>query len=161
LTGYIDRRQGRWDDSLKNLQQALSLDPRGPQTSFMLEQISRTYELLRRYADMAAALDRALTLASNNPTLRLNRAKVDLNSRGDIQPFKKTLRPLVADKSQAAQYASQWLEVAKYERNWDEAIRALSVMAPDGCREEAFPFPLGWCEGVVARARGDGESARS
>ena len=32
-------------------------------------------------------------------------------------------------------------------------------MAPDGCRDEAFPFPLGWCEGVVARARGDGESA--
>src|SRR5205823_3249459 len=29
LAGYIDRRQGRWDDSLKNMQQALSLDPSG------------------------------------------------------------------------------------------------------------------------------------
>jgi TolB-like protein/class 3 adenylate cyclase/Tfp pilus assembly protein PilF len=160
LTGYIDRRQGRWDDSIKNMQQALSLDPRGPQTPFMLEQISRTYELLRRYADMAAALDRALALASNNPVLRLNRARIDLNSRGDIQPFKNTLRPLVADKSQAAEYASQWLGLAEYERNWDEAARALSVMPPDGCREEAFPFPRGWCQGRVARARGDGESAR-
>src|SRR5205085_9090526 len=35
LAGYVDRRQGRWDDSLKNMQQALSLDPRGPQTPFM------------------------------------------------------------------------------------------------------------------------------
>jgi TolB-like protein/class 3 adenylate cyclase/Flp pilus assembly protein TadD len=161
LMSYIDRRQGRWDDSLTNIQQALSLDPRGPQTPFMLEQISRTYELLRRYADMAAALDRAVALVPNNPTLRLNRARVDLSSRGDIQSFKNTLRPLVADKSHAAEYAFPWLELAEYERNWDEATRALSVMAPDGCRDEAFPFPRGWCEGIVARARGDGEGARA
>src|ERR1700719_4355053 len=77
LTGYIDRRQGRWDDSLKNMQQALSLDPRGPQTPFMLEQISRTYQLMRRYADAAAALDHAIALASNNPALRINRARID------------------------------------------------------------------------------------
>ncbi len=160
LTAYIDRRQGRWDDSLKNMQQALSLDPRGPQTPFMLEQISRTYELLRRYADMAAALDRALALVPNNPTLRLNRARVDLSSRGDIQPFKTTLRSLLGDKPQAADFAPQWFEVAEYERNWDEATRALSAMAPDGCRDEAFPFPLGWCEGAVARFRGDDESTR-
>jgi TolB-like protein/Flp pilus assembly protein TadD len=161
LMSYIDRRQGRWDDSLTNIQQAISLDPRGPQTPFMLEQISRTYELLRRYADVAAALDRALALVPDNPTLRLNRARVDLSSRGDIQSFKNTLRPLVADKSHAAEYAFAWLELAEYERNWDEATRALSVMAPDGCRDEAFPFPRGWCEGVVARARGDGEGARA
>src|SRR5207237_2361389 len=49
LAGYIDRRQGRWDDSLKNMEQALSLDPRGPQTLLMLEQISRTYQLMRHF----------------------------------------------------------------------------------------------------------------
>jgi serine/threonine-protein kinase len=159
LMGYVDRRQGRWDDSLKNTQQAISLDPRGPQTPFMLEQISRTYQLMRRYADAATALDRALALASNNPTLRVNRATVDLISRGDVQPLKNTLRSLIADRSDAADFASQWLEVAQYERNWEEAARALNVMPPDGCREEAFPFPRGWCEGVVARARGNDEGA--
>ena len=159
LLGYLDRRQGRWDDSLKNMQQALSLDPRGPQTPFLLEQISRTYELLRRYADMAATLDRALALAPNNPNLRLSRATVDLVSRGDIQPFKNTLRSLIVDKSHDAGFASELLELAKYERNWDEAVRALSLMPADGCRDEGFPFPRGWCEGVVARSRGDSEGA--
>jgi TolB-like protein/class 3 adenylate cyclase len=160
LTGYIDRRQGRWDDSLKNMDQAVSLDPRGPKTPFMLEQISRTYELLRRYTDVAAALDRALALAPNNPSLRVRRANIDLASRGDIESFKNTLRSFVSDKSEAADFALQSLEVAKYERNWDEAARVVSLMPPDGCREEAFPFPRGWCEGVVARSRGDGERAR-
>src|SRR5205807_3610822 len=159
LAGYIDRRQGRWDDSLKNFQQAISLDPRGPQTPFMLEQISRTYDLLRRYVDMAAALDRAIALAPNNPNLRLNRARVDLISRGDIQPFKNTLRSLVVDKSHAADFAYELHEVAGYERSWEEAARAVSVMGRDGCRDEAFPFPLAWCEGVAARSRGDGALA--
>src|SRR5205823_4461298 len=94
LTGYIDRRQSRWDKSLENMQHALQLDPAGPQTPFMLGQISRTYELLRRYPDMVAALDRALGLAPTNSNLRLNRANVDLVSRGDIQPLKNTLRYL-------------------------------------------------------------------
>jgi TolB-like protein/class 3 adenylate cyclase/Tfp pilus assembly protein PilF len=162
LSGYIDRRQGRWDDSLKNMQRAISLDPRGPQTPFVLEQISRTYQLLRRYADEAATLDRALTLAPSNPNLSVRRANVDLEARADIQPLKKTLPSLVAEKSEAAaDFALQSLELARYERNWDAAARALSVMPLDGCREEAFPFPRAWCEGVVARCRGDGERART
>jgi serine/threonine-protein kinase len=162
LTGYIDRRQGRWDDSLKNMEQALSLDPRGPQTPFMLEQISRTYELLRRYPDEAAVLDRALSLVPNNPSLRLRRANISLLSRGDIQPFKNALSSLAADKSGPPEmFADQWLELAKYERNWDDAARAVAMMGDDGCREEAFPFPRGWCEGGVARARGDGATARA
>ena len=162
LTGYIDRRQGRWDDSIKNMQQALSLDPRGPQTPFMLEQISRTYQLLPRYMDAAAALDRAIALAPNNPTLRMNRANIDLLSRADIQRCKNTLRALIAEKPEAsADFAQQSFELAKYEHNWDEAAHALTVMPADGCRDEAFPFPRGWCEGVLARLRGDGEHARA
>ena len=158
LTGYIDRRQGRWDESLKNMQHAISLDPRGPQTPFMLEQISRTYQLLRRYPDEAATLDRAITLAPNNPNLQINRAYVDLTSRGDIQAYKNALRSLVSDH--AADFASQSLYLAMYERKWDDAERALNVMTADGCREEAFPFPRTWCEGVVARSRGDSAGAR-
>ena len=30
LTGYIDRRQGRWDESTKNLERAIELDPQNP-----------------------------------------------------------------------------------------------------------------------------------
>src|SRR3989440_3840391 len=102
LAGYIDRRQGRWDESLKNMQRAISLDPSGPQTPFVLEQISRTYELLRRYSEVTALMDRALALAPNNPSLRYQRANIDLVSRADIQPLKNILRILVAEKPEAA-----------------------------------------------------------
>jgi TolB-like protein/class 3 adenylate cyclase/Tfp pilus assembly protein PilF len=162
LAGYIDRRQGRWDDSIKNMQQALSIDPRGPQTPFTLEQLSRTYELLRRYPEATATIDRALALAPSNPSLRHRRASIEMAASADVQSYKKTLNALIAEKPElASDFAQQSFELAKCEHNWDEAARALSIMTPDGCRDEAFPFPRAWCDGTLARLRGDTEHARS
>ena len=50
LAGYIDRRQGHWEKSLEEMKQALELDPRN---FSILQQISGTYEALRRYKEMA------------------------------------------------------------------------------------------------------------
>ena len=162
LISYVDRRQGRWDESLKSMEKALSLDPRGPQTPFMLEQVSRTYDLLRRYPDAAASLDRAIALAPNNQNLQMRRAFVDVSASGELQSLKEILRPVVAARSSsAAEFAPQWFQLASYEHNWDEAARALSVMPADGCRDEVFPLPRAWCEGIVARSRGDGEHAHT
>ena len=39
LAGYIDRRQGRWDQSTKNLERAVELDPQNPA---VLQQLALT-----------------------------------------------------------------------------------------------------------------------
>jgi tetratricopeptide (TPR) repeat protein len=57
LTGYIDRRQGRQEEGLRNLERALELDPRNFGT---LQQIALSYGAFRRYPEMVAVLDRAL-----------------------------------------------------------------------------------------------------
>src|SRR4029453_8044845 len=54
LSGYIDRRQGRWQKSIEEMNRALELDPRN---FSILQQISLTYEALRRYKEMGATLD--------------------------------------------------------------------------------------------------------
>jgi len=53
MAGFIDRRQGHWEKSLDEMKQALELDPRN---FSILQQISLTYEALRRYKEMAATL---------------------------------------------------------------------------------------------------------
>jgi tetratricopeptide (TPR) repeat protein len=40
------------------------------------------------------------------------------------------------------------------------AERALSILATNGCQDEGIPFPRAWCEGMVARLRGDEPAAR-
>src|SRR4029450_7670661 len=76
LAAYIDRRQGRWEDSVQNFDRAAKLDPRN---ASILQQFSLAYENLRRYADVAATLDRALMLVPNDVFLRTQRAGVALN----------------------------------------------------------------------------------
>src|SRR4030095_4330983 len=59
LKGYIERRRGNQQEALQSLERAVDLDPR---TFFILQQIAASYDMLRRYADEAAMLDRALAV---------------------------------------------------------------------------------------------------
>ena len=58
-TGYIDRREGHWEEATRNLESAVELDPRN---FFTLQQLAPTYHYLRRYAAEARTLDRALAI---------------------------------------------------------------------------------------------------
>lgn len=59
LRGYIEGPRGKHEESLRNLQRAIELDPRN---FFTLEQIALRYQNLRRYQDMKVVLDRALAI---------------------------------------------------------------------------------------------------
>jgi TolB-like protein/class 3 adenylate cyclase/Tfp pilus assembly protein PilF len=159
LAAYIDRRQGRWEDSIKNFERASQLDPRDV---FILEQFSLTYESLRRYADTAAVLNRALTIAPNDVFIRTQSAKVALNSQADTKPLHGTIQTIVTKNPNAAPIvAGEWLLLALDEHDLAAAQRALAAMPPDGCYDGAMPFPNAWCEGLAARMRGDQPAARA
>jgi TolB-like protein/class 3 adenylate cyclase/Flp pilus assembly protein TadD len=155
LEGYIDRRQGRWDESTRNLEHAVELDPRNV---FFLQQIALSYRNLRRYADMAATLDRALELAPSDPVARVQRAAVELDWHADTKPLHAIVNAILEEDSTAgARIADSWIELALSERDPGGAARALSAMTADGCED---PFPRKWCEGVVARLRRDATAER-
>jgi len=159
LAAYIDRRQGRWAESTRNFERASELDPRNVA---ILQQLSLNYENLRRYADLAAMLDRALTIAPTSVALRTQRAGVALNSHADPKPLHTTIQAILAENPNAAPLlADQWLPLALYERDPATAERALATMPPGGCYDAGIPFPNTWCEGLAARMRGDQPAARA
>ena len=61
--GYIQRRQGRWEESTRNLERAVELNPRDLET---VRQIAISYDHFRRYAEEAALLDRVLAIEPNH-----------------------------------------------------------------------------------------------
>jgi serine/threonine-protein kinase len=158
LIGYIDRRQGRWEESLKNMERAMDLDPRNV---FILRQISLSHECLRRYPDLVASLDRALTLAPKDDALRVQRAAVDLEWRADSKPLHSAIQAIVAQGQQSitSPIADQWIYLALCERDQEAAGRGLAALGPDGCRNDGL-FPRAWCEALVARQRGEVTAAR-
>jgi TolB-like protein/tRNA A-37 threonylcarbamoyl transferase component Bud32/Flp pilus assembly protein TadD len=158
LTGYIDRRQGHWEKSIEEMNQALELDPRD---FSILQQISITYEGLRRYKEMASTLDRALSIAPKDVPTRVRRAWVDLEGRADSKPLHTTIDTILAEDPNAAPIlVDRWIILALRERDSVAAQRALAAMPTDGCYDDNIPFPNGWCEGLAARLRGDEIAAR-
>jgi len=159
IAAYIDRRQGRWEDSIRNFEHASELDPRN---ITILQQLSVTYEYLHRYADMAATLDRALMLAPDDVSLRAQRAGVALSWRADPKPLHATIQAILTENAKAASLiAEYWLLIALCERDSAAAERALAALPPAGCHDAAIPFPNSWGEGVVARLQGDQPAARA
>ena len=159
LAGYIERRQGRWEKSLEQMNRALALDPRN---FSILQQISVNYEALRRYKEMGATLDRVLALAPNDIPTRVRRAVVELESHANPKPLHSTIEAILAeDPSAAPVLVDQWLFLALRERDSTAAERAMAAMPSDGCYDENIPFPNSWCQGLVARLRGDETAARA
>ena len=157
LTGYIDRREGRWDKATHNMERAVALDP---QNFFTLQQIAITYTVLRRYADAAAILDRAVALAPKDVSVRVQRAAVDVDWRADTKPLHSTIQAIIANEPTALGFVvEQWLVLAIWERDSSAAGRALSLVDANGCHGD-LPFPRAWCEGRVALLRGEVASAR-
>jgi tetratricopeptide (TPR) repeat protein len=160
LTGFITRRQGRWDESTMDLERALELDPRN---LFFLQQLSFTYEFQRRYRDLAAVLDRALKLVPSDPETRVARALIDLAERADARPVHATIEAVVAEGPAAARsIADKWLYVALCERDNFGVSRALAVVPPEGISAGSNIWsPRAYFEAVAARARGDATVARA
>ncbi len=156
LTGYIDRREGLWTESARSLQKAFELDPRN---SFLLQQIASSYQELRQYKAMAAALDRSLTLVPRDLDTRITRAFVDVEWRADTRPLHDTIQNLLRENpTSATDMADQWLYVSLCERDPAAAAQALAAIPASGISSD-LNFPHQWCEALVARLKGDESGA--
>jgi serine/threonine-protein kinase len=159
LAGYIDRRQGRWEESLDQMKQALELDPHNLS---ILQQTSLTYQALRRYKETVAILDQLIAIAPKDIAIKVWRAGVDLQWRSDPSPLHTTIQTALTQDPKAVPFIFfQWLELALSERDPAAADRALAAMPTGGCYDENIPFPDSWCRGRVARLRGDEPAARA
>jgi TolB-like protein/Flp pilus assembly protein TadD len=159
ILGFMDRRQGHWSESTKNLERAIEFDP---QNVGILGQLAFNYDSLRHYADAERVLDRAIALAPKDSNTRVYRAAVELAWHADPRPLISTIEAILADDlREASSIAGPWLYGSLCARDFDRARRALAAMQMDGCYEDNIPFPRAWCEGVVAQMMGDTAGARA
>jgi TolB-like protein/tetratricopeptide (TPR) repeat protein len=158
LAGYIDRRQGLWNESTRNLERAIQLDPRD---FFMLQQIALSYQEFRQFGAMAAALDRALTIIPRDIDTRLTRALVELEWKADPEPLRETVAKVLSERPESApDVAAQWFYLALCERDQAAIAQALAALPPTGTSVD-LNFPLSFCKGLAARVKGDESAART
>ena len=129
LMAFIDRRQGRSTEAVRNLEKALELDPRNLSN---LWQLARFYLDLRRFAEGAAIVDRTIALAPEDAVLRANRASLDLQWRADPKPLHEIFEVMIYENGPAASIAGElWLDLALCERDPVLAERAMATIGMD------------------------------
>ncbi|PYL63592.1 MAG: hypothetical protein DMF20_12190, partial [Verrucomicrobia bacterium] len=158
MKGYIQRRQGRWEESTRNIERALDLDPRN---FFALRQIAISYGHLRRYAEAASALDRAITVESNVIN-QLARAFVELDWKADTGKLHQLIDSIRSkNPSTLPSIADTWLLCALMERDTATAENALNALGETALSDDVMQFSRPFVEGLIARMTNDEQKAHS
>jgi TolB-like protein/Tfp pilus assembly protein PilF/predicted aspartyl protease len=160
LSGYIDRRQGRWAESARNLERALEVDPNNVS---ILWQIALSYESLRDYARDAAVLDRIVALKPNDLDVRIIRAQVEITWKADTRPLHELIESLIQQNpASSARLAPIRLQLAMSERDVAAAERALANLGEQTYGQVgAVRFSRAFGEGLLARWKGDAAAAHA
>jgi TolB-like protein len=115
VTGYIQRRQRRWEESTRNLERAIELDPRNLNA---LGNIADSYGMIRRYAEQKSKLDRMLAIEPNNVGVKAVRAFVEVDWKADTGPLHQLIDEIRATNPAAMpKIAFRWLPCALAERH--------------------------------------------
>ncbi len=158
MIGYIQRRQGHWQESTQNLERASNLDPGNTET---LQQIALSYGVLRRYAEEKSVLDRALAIDPDDVSTKVALAAIQFHSKGDTRPLHETIDSLGASRAGALlSAADEGLSCALAERDAAAAKEVLNTIGDTPLTDYSVHLNRQLIEGVIARMTKDDGNAR-
>jgi TolB-like protein/Tfp pilus assembly protein PilF len=159
LKGYIQRRQGKQDEALRNLKRAIDVDPRNV---FTLEQIAISCGYLRRYAEERSVLDRALAIQPDSPETEVARAFVEFDWKANTRPLHQVIDSIRVNNPGAIPTIAQaWLTCSLAERDAIAAQNALIVLGETPLADGTVRFSRPLVEGVIARMTKDNSKAQA
>jgi tetratricopeptide (TPR) repeat protein len=156
--GLINRRQGLWDEAIRNLEHAVDLDPRNAD---VIRDLGDTYFNLRKYGEAIAVSGRALALEPRSAFFRTYPAWVGVNADADMAPLRAVVNAIEAEgPSSAAEVAPISFHLALRERDPAAAARAFANIPSESYISQAdYRVPRAWHEGLLAKLRQDAPAA--
>ena len=160
VMAYIQRRQGYWEQAIKNLESAIELNPRNLQPRVA---IAMYYTSLRRYADLKSALARTLAVFPNDLNMQIWPTYAEFQQKADTRPLHEMLDSIRATNPAVMRDISEWpLACALAERDVTAAKMALDVHIEDSISlGYEVVFSRSFVEGVIALIQKDEGKARS
>jgi TolB-like protein/class 3 adenylate cyclase len=159
LTAAIARRRGAHDEGVRNYQRAVELDPRN---FFTLQQLAISYDLLRRYPEYIATVDRALSIKPDDAETKAGRALVFLDWKADTRPLHETIDEIRAKTPEAIKsIADVWFLCALAERDAPLAETALMALNDGTFGDGSTQFGAAFGRGLLARMMKDEAKARA
>ncbi len=161
ILGAMDRRQGRWNESLRNFDRAIELDPRN--FRFLLES-GFTYQALRRYAEASDLYRRAVEIQPRDAFARTQLAAIPFLEKADLEPLRNEITEILKDDPTAATaIAGAIFNCSLAARNTAGTTRALQSIRADGLRDDYNNslWPRDWFVGLAAHTFDDASAAET
>ncbi|HXA09125.1 MAG TPA: protein kinase [Chthoniobacterales bacterium] len=157
FVAFIHRRQGRWREARAGLERICALDPRNMSYE---EELYATCCLTRDWAGTAVHAARAEALAPTLPSLKIERAMVELWKHGNLAPVQDALKNIAAASDPEGNVAWALWDGAMLSRDFGAAQTAI-----DGFPFETLPsvfgapLPKSYLEGCIQLAQGNSSRA--
>jgi TolB-like protein/class 3 adenylate cyclase len=159
LTAAIARRRGAYEEGVRNYRRAIELDPRN---FFTLQQLAISYNLLRRYSEQIATIDRALSIRPDDQETKAARGLVYQDWKADNRPLHEVVDEIRAKNPQAVQgIADVWFLCALGERDATAADMALTALADATFGDGQTQFDAAFGRALLARMMKDEAKARA
>lgn len=133
LLGYIQRRQGKWEQAAATLEKASRLNPR---YSHLAWEVGETHFLIRNYEKAMTWINRALSIDPNYIIAQLSKVGIQVLLKGNTTEARALLETL--PKDQLTDY--MWLTLDMLDRNYQDALDRLSSLTYDSYEGQDFYF---------------------
>jgi TolB-like protein len=165
--GAIDRRQGRWEESLSNFEKARQLDPLN---ASVIWNLAETYACLGRHGDAKRTFAHGLNVHPGAHLFSLAEAAIDLKTSGDTASLATALRQVPPDFNPGGGVTIVALRTSLMKRDYEEAARVLRASRYDRYNDtgiggpaavfDGYAIPRTWFEGLIAQGQNEQEEAR-
>jgi len=152
--GYVQRRQGKWEQSLATLEKAYKLNPRFSQLAY---EIGLSYFCLRRYEQAEQWYNRALTINPRHLAPQLGKIGISVLSDGDTEKARALLETL--PQHHLTDY--MWFTLNMIERNYQGVLDRLDSLTYDSFEEQNFYFQKNLAYASVYHAMKDFSSMKA
>ncbi|MHC4536138.1 MAG: protein kinase domain-containing protein [Planctomycetota bacterium] len=128
--GYVQRRQGKFEQALTNIKRACELDPR---TENLAYEVGVTFMLLRKYPEAEYYFERAISLAPDRPRAYNWKAQLYLCWEGNTKKARVVLQEGLENIKSTENFGIlAWLvNIDVLEGNYKEALDRLSLKSED------------------------------
>ena len=151
--GAIQRRQGKWPESTANMERAASLSPRD---AFLLMNLADNYQANKDFEKADRLYDRAIKTAPNSVSLRIGKAMLAAELKGDLSEIDEQLAHMPGGATDTeVSFGRAYL--LTLQRKYHEALAVLK-QSPNDAHSDAKPKE--YLEGALYSFLNDKEQAR-
>ena len=156
LEAWMDRRQGKWEKAIQDLNEAIARDPRN---ILSIHDLADTTALFGQFSASEKAYDRLIELLPDKPILKVEKAIIAILAIGDDGPTRSAIAALPASMADDTDVLSFRLNLALTDRDWRQGKEIIEKLkGSEDVSQFAYgrrPVPVGCYSILIARLQGE------